>query len=440
MNKYASNTHCVLKPINSPRKYVASMPLILLILLTALLGYSKAAMSDEGNAAKILVLDFELNDLTLHPDTSQEEKRVKTLRPLLTTALQDDLNYSIATLPQADRDKEDKGKGYIFDRPEVSARMARAAGADWAVSGRLHKASFLFVYLKAQLINATSGEIDADFVVEIKGWEPRLTKKGVDALALQIDESIRTIIAAVDKADYVNFFNDYQRLSSEFDASINTLYTDDAKIMGARKKPDGTEENMTIDGSRWKTIILSSMERAKQANDLNEYSNVAIEVDGDQAKISASRYSNLNCFTDDRFYMIVKSTAANELKIVEQFTESAAKSNCEGSDTDLSEFLQSTVKMINEQLPAAVDAETQLVKTSTEGKQLTYHYVLVNYTVETLTTDVATATLQPLVIQQSCNSPNLRPILDQGGSLAYIYKGSDAVDIAKLDVDISACN
>ncbi|MEE9333975.1 MAG: DUF2380 domain-containing protein [Granulosicoccaceae bacterium] len=107
--------------------------------------------------------------------------------------IKDDFNYSITTLSQPLRDKE--GKGYIFDRPEVSAKMARAASADWVVSGRLHKASFLFVYLKAQLINAVTGEINADFVVEIKGWEPRLTKKGVDALALQIDESLRAIIA-----------------------------------------------------------------------------------------------------------------------------------------------------------------------------------------------------------------------------------------------------
>ena len=75
--------------------------------------------------------------------------------------------------------------------------MARAADADWVVSGRLHKASFLFVYLKAQLIDAADGRIAADFVVEIKGWEPRLTAKGVDTLALQIDESLRTL----DEAD-----------------------------------------------------------------------------------------------------------------------------------------------------------------------------------------------------------------------------------------------
>lgn len=143
----------------------------------------------------VLVLDFELNDLTLNPATEFEEKRVKTLRPLLTEKLKDSLGYKIAQLAQDVRDEEDRGKGYIFDRPEVSAKMARAASADWVVTGRLHKASFLFVYLKSQLIDSDAN-IRADFVVEIKGWEPRLTEKGIEALALQIDESLRTLVKA----------------------------------------------------------------------------------------------------------------------------------------------------------------------------------------------------------------------------------------------------
>lgn len=189
MYKKPVNTSCFLRAPGAFRNNT----IMLCFLSVALLVFSNVAISDDDQAAKVLVLDFELNDLTLHPNVKHEEERVKTLRPLLTQYLKDELNYTIATLSQEHRDREDKGKGYIFDRPEVAARMARAAAADWVVSGRLHKASFLFVYLKAQLIDAEDGQIAADFVVEIKGWEPRLTKKGVDALALQIDESLRTL-------------------------------------------------------------------------------------------------------------------------------------------------------------------------------------------------------------------------------------------------------
>lgn len=245
---------------------------------------------------------------------------------------------------------------------------------------------------------------------------------------------------AADKAEFLAFFDKYQRLISEYDVSVNELYADDAKIMGVRKKPDGTEESMTIDGAQWKTIILASMERAKKLGDRREYSEVDIDVNGDEARISANRYSHIDCFHDNRFYMVVKAIEDNQLQIIEQFTETPAQSNCEDSKTDLPEFLQTTAQMINEQLPAKIDAETQLVRTSARGNKLTYHYLLINYTSETLTTDEATTKLRPVVVQQSCSSPNLRPILDQNGSLSYIYTGSDAAQIVKLDVDISACS
>jgi len=136
---------------------------------------------------------------------------------------------------------------------------------------------------------------------------------------------------AADKAEYLAFFNEYQRLISEFDVSVNKMYADDAKIMGARKKPDGTEESMTIDGVRWKTIILASMERAKKLGDRSEYSQVAIDVNGDEARISANRYSHLDCFHDKRFYIVVKAIGDNQLQIVEQFMETPAQSSCEES-------------------------------------------------------------------------------------------------------------
>ncbi|MFK7996717.1 MAG: hypothetical protein AB8B87_21450 [Granulosicoccus sp.] len=242
-----------------------------------------------------------------------------------------------------------------------------------------------------------------------------------------------------EKADFLAFFEQYQRLSFEFDTSVVTMYADDAKIMGARKKADGTEEKMTIDGTRWKTIIAASMDQAKQVGDRSEYRDVDIELTEGRGKITATRYSTVDCFTDERFYMVVEDAGDNKLQIIEQFMETPVKSLCENSEPDLPEFLQSTVKMINEQLPAVIDAETHLVKTSAEGSQLTYHYVLVNYTSMTLSTDDAAAKLEPLVIHQSCNSPNMRPILDQDGLITYIYRGADSVQIVKFDIDKTVC-
>ena len=51
----------------------------------------------------------------------------------------------------------DKGVGYLFDHADAAAALGRAAGADWVIVGRVHKASFLFVYFKVHVVNVAAG-------------------------------------------------------------------------------------------------------------------------------------------------------------------------------------------------------------------------------------------------------------------------------------------
>lgn len=146
-------------------------------------------------ASELVVMDFELNDLTLNPDTVAEEERVVTLKPLLDEELAKTHQLAVLEAPESMKAEAAKGQGYIFDRPEVAAKLAREVGADWVVSGRLHKASFLFVFLKAQLIDSQTGKIAADFVVELKGQQIKLTRRGVETLAQQINDAIEKLDA-----------------------------------------------------------------------------------------------------------------------------------------------------------------------------------------------------------------------------------------------------
>ncbi|MBX2824326.1 MAG: DUF3280 domain-containing protein [Gammaproteobacteria bacterium] len=146
-----------------------------------------------AQTSSVIVLEFELNDLTLNPDTVAETERTATLRPLLVAELQETHGIEVRDNPESAALQADKGAGYLFDRPAIAAEIAREAGASWVVTGRLHKASFLFVYLKAQLVNAETGAVAADFVVEIKGPQKKLTKKGVITLAVQVQEAIAVL-------------------------------------------------------------------------------------------------------------------------------------------------------------------------------------------------------------------------------------------------------
>ncbi len=148
-----------------------------------------------SSAAGLAVFEFELNDLTLNPNLLEETERTALLRPLLVKQLGEHHAIEVTENPARARIEADKGKGYLFDRPALAAEIGRDIDLDWVVSGRLHKASFLFVYLKAQLIDVRSGRVAADFVVEIKGPQKKLTRKGVETLAQQISDALDTLNA-----------------------------------------------------------------------------------------------------------------------------------------------------------------------------------------------------------------------------------------------------
>ncbi|MDH3338772.1 MAG: DUF3280 domain-containing protein, partial [Gammaproteobacteria bacterium] len=77
-----------------------------------------------------------------------------------------------------------------FEHHNVAANLGRDAASDWVVVGRVHKASFLFVYFKALVVDTKTQRPIADLVVEVKGTKKRLTEKGVEALAKQIAAAI----------------------------------------------------------------------------------------------------------------------------------------------------------------------------------------------------------------------------------------------------------
>lgn len=156
------------------------------------------AISTGGAVAediRIAILDFELNDLTLNltpnPVNPEEVERTASIKALLQDALNAKGGYRIVDIPLETQGKANAGHGYLFDHHDVAAELGKNFGADWIVVGRIHKASFLFVYFKAHVINTATQRLVADLTTEVKGQQRKITPKGVVRLAEQIDEAIR---------------------------------------------------------------------------------------------------------------------------------------------------------------------------------------------------------------------------------------------------------
>jgi hypothetical protein len=137
-------------------------------------------------APKIAVLDFELKDMTLAPGIPSEIERTASIKPLLEGELLT-AGYSIVNIPMAAQQHADGGVGYLFDHVDTAASLAREFQADYIVIGRLHKPSFLFAYLMANLVRVSDGQLIGHLIAESKGPNRALVLKAVESLTVKID-------------------------------------------------------------------------------------------------------------------------------------------------------------------------------------------------------------------------------------------------------------
>lgn len=141
---------------------------------------------------KIAVLDFELRDLTLLPGIPEELERTASVKPMLEDELTNS-GFEIVHVPLEAQKKARSGFGYLFDHHDLAAQLAKQYDADYVIVGRLHKPSFLFIYLMAHLVDVKNERLIADYLSEVKGAEKKLTRKGVESLTVKINETFKNL-------------------------------------------------------------------------------------------------------------------------------------------------------------------------------------------------------------------------------------------------------
>ena len=264
---------------------------------------------------------------------------------------------------------------------------------------------------------------------------------GITALSLLLVLSIHSA-RAEEPGKFDTFFTEFETLNNQFDVAVADRYSDDAKITGIRIQPDGTEKSTVFDGKKWKQLIRDLMGLAKERGDSSKYSNIKVNVnvDGETAKITASRYSVLKCYQDDEYYLVVKANDGR-MEIIEEFSKGPQQSACENApkEDDLALILRATVLAVSKKLPVMLDSDTKLEKISSEGKVLAYDYELVNFLSTEVDKVAFNAGLTTNLVKQACSTPSLKSIMEKGGTLSYRYNGKDKVQVAELRVDIGNC-
>ena len=139
---------------------------------------------------RIAVLDFELRDLTLDPNTPEEIDRTGSIRGMLEEVLVARGNYTTVNIDSSVQANANAATGYLFDHFDVAAELGKQHGADYILVGRVHKASFLFVYFMVHMVDTRTKQLVGNYITEVKGPQKKLTIKGVESLVEKIHRTL----------------------------------------------------------------------------------------------------------------------------------------------------------------------------------------------------------------------------------------------------------
>lgn len=139
---------------------------------------------------RIAVLDFELRDLTLDPNTPEEIDRTRSIRGMLEEVLVARGNYTTVNIDSSVQANANAATGYLFDHFDVAAELGKQHGADYILVGRVHKASFLFVYFMVHMVDTRTKQLVGNYITEVKGPQKKLTIKGVESLVEKIHRTL----------------------------------------------------------------------------------------------------------------------------------------------------------------------------------------------------------------------------------------------------------
>lgn len=154
----------------------------------------------------IAILDFELKDLTLAPRIPAEIERTAGIKAMLEGELKR-AGYKIIAVDLDAQREANGGFGYIFDHSDMAAELAKKAGAEYVLVGRLHKPSFLFAYIMGHLVRVSDGQLIGNYISETKGGDKKLTLKGVESLTVKIDRDLDKIYTPPPPSKTIAIFN-----------------------------------------------------------------------------------------------------------------------------------------------------------------------------------------------------------------------------------------
>lgn len=148
-----------------------------------------------GAGAKVMALDFQLNDLTDLPNAPEELARIEYLSSAFKQKLVDN---GVELVPVNDRLKAElsgQSATYLFDRVDYAAKLAEGSGADYLLIAVALKPTYLFVYPRILLVDIKTQKVVMAKASQLESsWlDKNTTARSAEKLADMVSEKLKEL-------------------------------------------------------------------------------------------------------------------------------------------------------------------------------------------------------------------------------------------------------
>jgi hypothetical protein len=105
----------------------------------------------------------------------------------------------------------------------------------------------------------------------------------------------------------------------------------------------------------------------------------------------------------------------------------------------VNEYLLTLSGNMNKNLPDMADDNTVLERTNGSNLQFSYYYTLLNYIAREVDVDAFVNQMNPLLLQSTCSSALLKPLVSRGVTIQYVYADKDREEFARIAIPADEC-
>jgi outer membrane lipopolysaccharide assembly protein LptE/RlpB len=124
-----------------------------------LLSLAGIALPAAATEAKIMALDFQLNDMTNLPNAPEELARISHLSATFKQKLTDNGVQLVPVTKELQAELKANSATYFYERVEVAAKMAQGSGADYLLIAVALKPTYLFVYPRILMVDLKTEKV-----------------------------------------------------------------------------------------------------------------------------------------------------------------------------------------------------------------------------------------------------------------------------------------